>query len=81
MKGNNIMKLFARVNAEVEFTEEEMYLLIDASLGNNVAKAINLLQSRFNGDGYIPGGCIQDCACELNKEKYCNMRGFDDIDF
>lgn len=75
------MMIFARKTVDAEFTNEELELLIDASLNNNrTEKACELLSSKFGGNGYISGEEIAYQAYEYDKEKY-SCGGFNDIDW
>ena len=80
-----MVKLEARITKEAEFTEEELLVLIKASLAKRwndpaVHEACDLLYKKFGGEGYISGDWIQDAAYQYDKEKY-NIGGFNDIDF
>lgn len=70
------------IKDEAEFTDDELKLLIDASLHNiNVRKAQKMLYERFNAPGYMRGYEIAYHAYKYDKEKYDNCGYFEDIDF
>ena len=75
------MKIWARKTVDAEFTNEELELLIDASLNDNrTEEACELLSNKFGGEGYMSGDEIAYQAYDQDKEKY-NCGGFNDIDW
>ena len=76
------MKIWARKTVEEDFTNEELELLIDASLNDkNVDEAVDLLRSKFGGSGYISESEVQYQAYEYDMEKYRHIGGFCDIEW
>ena len=76
------MKIWARKDVEIEFTNEELELLIDASLNDkHVKEAIDMLRMKLGGSGYISEAEIQYQACEYDMEKYIHVTGFCDIEW
>lgn len=75
------MKIWARKTVDAEFTNEELELLIDASLNDNrTEEACELLSNKFGGEGYMSGDEIAYQAYEYDEEKY-NCGRFTDIEW
>lgn len=77
--------MMARVTKTAEFTDEELLVLIDASLnGNRIKEAQELLKETFGGDdyaeSYMSGDEIQFYAYRMDPHKY-DCGEFEDIDF
>ena len=76
------MKIWARKNVSAEFTNEELEILINASLtGAGFDEAVKLLVDKYGGEGYMSGEEIALQAYEYDEEKYKGATGFQDIDW
>ena len=76
------MKIWARKTVCEEFTNEELEILINTSLGiDETENAYRLLHDKFGGEGYMSGEEIAYQAYEYDSEKYKVVTGFEDIEW
>ena len=76
------INIWARKTVTAVFTEEELKILIAASLNDiDTEKACMLLKEKFGGSGYMSGEEIAYQAYEYDKETYKDVAGFADVEW
>ena len=76
------MRVWARKDAYAEFTEDELNVLINASLFDEQReKAAEILADKYDGSGYLSGEEISYQAYEMAPSVYGNVGGFSDIEW